>query len=76
MRKDIKTNMRKRARAAAGLLNLLTDDISQLKTDVNDFDIICLEESLKDTKATLQMLSDNVTEIEYMLYLVNSGEPY
>lgn len=69
MRKNIKTDMRKRARVAAGLLNLLRDDIDQLRVDTDDFDLICLEESIKDTKTTLQMLNDNVTEIEYLLYL-------
>lgn len=76
MRRNIKHDMRKRSRVASGLLNLLRDDIDQVKADAYDFDLICLEESIKDTKATLQMLVDNITEIEYMLYLANSREPY
>lgn len=74
MSRNIKNDMRKRARVAAGMLNLLKDDIDHLKTDTQDFDLICLAESIKDAKTTLQMLTDNITEIEYMLYLVNSGE--
>lgn len=73
-KKDIKMNMKKRAKMAAGMVNLLRDDIEYLKADANDFDVLCLEESIKDTKATLQMITDNVTEIEYLLYLANSKE--
>jgi hypothetical protein len=76
MKKDIKLNMKKRARIAAGIVNLLQDDVDHIKADANDFDLICLEESIKDVKTTLQMLTDNITEIEYMLYLANSREPY
>ena len=67
-----KIEMRKRARMCVGLLNLLKDDVEHLRADAADFDIICLEESLKDARSTLQMLVDNVTEMEYMLYLVKS----
>ena len=70
--RELKTDMRKRARIAAGMLNLLKDDIDHIKTDTNDFDLVCLEESVRDAKMTLQMLVDNVTEIEYMLYLAKN----
>lgn len=75
-KKDVKLNIKKRARIVAGMVNLLRDDIEYLRADANDFDILCLEESLKDTKATLQMITDNVTEIEYLLYLVNSKDSF
>lgn len=74
--KDIKLNMKKRARIAAGMVNLLKDDVEYLRSDANDFDVLCLEESIKDTKATIQMLTDHITEIEYLLYLYNSKESY
>lgn len=74
MNTNVKTDMKKRAKITAGMLNLLGDDVNQLQADANDFDIICLEESIKDTKMTLQMLVDNVTEMEYMLYLVKSQQ--
>jgi hypothetical protein len=66
--------MKKRARVSMGLLNLLKDDIDQVRVDADDFDLICLEESLRDAKATLQMITDNITEIEYMMYLFKSKE--
>lgn len=71
---ETKFEMRKRARTCMGLLNLLKDDVEHLRADTTDFDIICLEESLKDARSTLQMLIDNVTEMEYMLYLVKAKE--
>jgi hypothetical protein len=76
MKRELKMKMKKRARIAAGIINLLKDDIDNIKSDTNDFDPICLEESLKDAKATIQMLSDHIAEIEYSLYLINSGESY
>lgn len=69
MGKNMKNDMRKRARACMGLADLLRDDIVQIRSDIHDFDLICLEESLKDARSTLQMFIDNLTEIEYMLYL-------
>ena len=73
-KQEIKLNMKKRARIASGIVNLLRDDVEHIKADTNDFDLICLEESLKDVKDTMRMLTDNITEIEYMLYLVNSKD--
>lgn len=74
MRKNVKFDMRKRARLSMGMLNLLKDDIEQMKIDTDDFDLICLEESIRDAKETLQMIMDNITEIEYMLYLYTSKD--
>ena len=74
MKKNIKINMKKRSRVAMGLLNLLRDDINQVRIDTDDFDLISLEESIREAKNTLRMLGDNITEIEYMLYLANSKE--
>lgn len=76
MSKTIKIDMKKRANIAAGIVNLLQDDVDHIKADTYDFDLICLEESLKDARTTLQMLTDNITEIEYMLYLIKSKESY
>jgi len=72
--RNFKTNIKKRARMNAGLLNLLRDDVDHLRADADDFDLICLEESVRDAKSTLQMFVDNITEIEYMLYLIKSND--
>ena len=76
MKRGAKQKMKKRARIAAGIVNLLRDDIDRVKADANDFDLICLEESIRDAKATIQMLTDHITEIEYLLYLINSRETH
>jgi hypothetical protein len=73
MKKNVKMELRKRARAVSGLIDLLRDDIDQVRVDVTDYDLICLEESLRDTRSTLQMIIDNVAEMEYMLYLTKQG---
>lgn len=69
MCQDVKIKMKKKARVLQGLLNLLKDDIEQMSSDADHFDLICLEESVKDANDTLRMLSDNVKEMEYYLYL-------
>lgn len=72
--RNVKMEMKSRARMVSGLVNLLKDDADQLSADTGDFDLICLEESIKDTKSTIQMLIDNVTELEYLMYLSRKGE--
>ena len=74
MKKNFKVDMKKRARIAEGILNLLSDDVRQVRADAEDFDILCLEESIRDIRTTLQMLVDNVTEMEYMLYLIKAKD--
>lgn len=71
--KNVKIAMRTKARNISGLVNLLKDDAVNLSADTNDFDLISLEESIRDAKSTLQMLTDNVTELEYSLYLCKRG---
>ena len=71
--KNVKIAMRTKARNISGLVNLLKDDAVNLSADTNDFDLISLEESIRDAKSTLQMLADNVTELEYSLYLYKRG---
>ena len=71
MTQELRVEMRQRARRLKGLLNLLTDDIYHVNSDASDFDLMCLEESINDTKSTLQMFIDSVTELEYTLYLSN-----
>ena len=69
--RELRIEMRQKARRLRGLLNLLTDDIYHVNTDAKDFDLLCLNESINDTKNTLQMLVDGTTELEYILYLSN-----
>ena len=71
MTRELRIEMRQKARKLRGLLNLLTDDIYHVNEDAKDFDLLCLDESIRDTKNTLQMLVDGATELEYTLYLSN-----
>lgn len=61
--------LRTRARKLKGLLNLLADDIYTLNSDAEDYDLVCLPESITDVKETLQMFADGIVELEYVLYL-------
>lgn len=71
MSKLLRVEMRKKARRVRGILNLLTDDIYHVNSDADDYDLLCLGESIKDTKSTLQMMVDALTELEYDLYLAD-----
>ena len=71
MTQELRVEMRQKARRLRGLLNLLSDDIYHVNADATDFDLLCLSESINDTKNTLQMLLDGTTELEYTLYLSN-----
>lgn len=65
--------IRTKARKMRGLLNLLTDDIYHLNADAEDYDLVCLPESIKDVRSTLQMLTDEIVELEYTLYLTEQN---
>lgn len=66
---DIKREMKQRARLARGLVNALGHDVEYVYSDVENFDLICMDESIRETKDTLEKLIDNVKELEYLLYL-------
>ena len=72
--KELKMLMRGKARLARGLVNLLKDDTEQIYDDVNVFDVISLEESIKDTKRTTQQLLDAATDLEYYLFLAKQDK--
>jgi hypothetical protein len=67
--KELKMLMRGKARLARGLVNLLKDDTEQIYNDVNVFDVISLEEAIRDTKRTTQQLLDATIDLEYYLML-------
>ena len=67
---DIKKGLRDRVRDIRGLANALTYDADCLVTDIDSYDLICLGESIHETKVTMQRLVDNLVELEYQLYLI------
>lgn len=66
---DIKREMRERVRLARGLANALGYDIEYVFTDIENFDFICLDESIRETKDTIKNLVANIAEIEYLVDL-------
>ena len=71
---DIRKELRERARLVRGLANALGYDAEYVHVDVENFDMVCLSESLRETKETMLKLTDNLTEIEYLVYLLQRGE--
>ena len=69
-----KQEMMERARLVRGLANALTHDAEYIYDDVRTYDIVCMTESIRDIRETINKLIDNVTELEYMLYLAKRGE--
>ena len=67
---DIKRQLKERARSTRGLVNGLVCDTDYIYTDVNNFDLICMGESLREAKETMQKLTDSLKELEYLLYLI------
>lgn len=71
---DIRKELRDRARLARGLVNGLGYDMDYLYSDAESFDLICLAESIRESRETVQKLIANLTEIEYLLYLVKKDD--
>lgn len=71
---DIKREMKERARLARGLANALGYDVDYICTDVDNYDLLCMHESIRETKETVQKLMDNITELEYLLYLLKRSD--
>ena len=73
---ETKREMKVRARLTRGLANALQSDIDYICSDVDSFDVICMNESIREAKDTVQRITDSLTELEYLLYLVKNKESY
>ena len=73
---NIKKKMKTRARLARGLVNALRYDIDYICSDIDTYDVLCMnesiKESIKESKNTIEKLIDNITELEYLLYLIKN----
>ena len=69
---DIKKEIKERARLARVLANALGHDSEYLYSDAESYDLICLSESIRETKETIQKMIDNVMELEYLVYLIKN----
>lgn len=74
MKNELKKEMRTRAQMIRGLINLLKDDADYICSDVDDFDLIGLGESIREAKETLQTIIDHVMELEYSVFLTKREE--
>lgn len=72
---EIKRGLKGRARLLRGLTNVLQVDADYIWSDSSNHEILCLNESIREAKATLQQINDCMTELEYMLYLLKHEEP-
>lgn len=71
---DIKKELKERARLTRVLSNALTHDADYLYSDAESYDLVCMNESVREIKDTIQKVVDNMKEIEYLLYLVRNNE--
>lgn len=67
---DIKKELKDRARLARGLANALGYDVEYVYMDAENYDLICMNESLRETKDTLQKLVDNIAELERLFKML------
>lgn len=74
-RQELKAIMRGKARLARGLVNLLDYDAERMYTDIDELNICRLEESIQESKRTIQQLMDVATDIEYCLCAVKRVKP-
>lgn len=74
MRNEVKLELKKKSQMIRGLVNLLKDDADYICVDAEDFDLIGLNESVREIKDTIQRVVDNVMELEYALYLAKRKE--
>ena len=71
---DIRREMQTRARLSYGLLNVSKDDVDCINIDTDNNDLVSLTESIIETKITLHKMVDNITELEYIVYLSRRGK--
>lgn len=71
---EIKRGIKGRARLLRGLTNVLQVDADYIWSDSSNQEILCLSESVKEAKMTIQQITDCITELEYMLYLMKREE--
>lgn len=69
MKRDVKLDMRRKARMIRGTINLLVDDASYICADADDFDLVGLGESIPEAKQTVEKLIDHIADLEYAVYL-------
>lgn len=71
---DIKKELKERARLVRGLANALGYDAEYVFMDTENFDLVCLSESMRETNETLEKLANNLKEMQYLIHLIQRRE--
>lgn len=74
-RQELKSIMRGKARLARGLVNLLDYDAERMYDDIDNLNHERLEETIRETKRTIEQLLDVTTDIEYCLCAMQKNKP-
>lgn len=74
-RQELKSIMRGKARLVRGLVNLLDYDAERMYDDIDMLSHERLEETIRETKRTIEQLLDVTTDIEYCLCAVKRIKP-
>lgn len=69
MKNELRLKMKKQSRIARGLLNILRDDIELIRIDTEDYNLLSLDDSIKEARDTLKHLTDCIDTLEYALYV-------
>lgn len=72
--KELRKEIRSKARLLRGLVNVFQLDADYIWSDSNNYDIMCLGESLAESRMTSQQIIDCLSELEYLLYLAKKKE--
>ena len=74
-RQELKSIMRGKARLVKGLVNLLDYDAERMYDDIDTLGYERLEETIRETKRTIEQLLDVTTDIEYCLRAIKRIRP-
>jgi len=72
--KEVRKEIRSRARLLRGLVNVFQLDSDYIWSDASNYDLLCLSESVAEARMTLQQITDCLSELEYLLYLAKKKE--
>jgi len=74
MRSELRLKMKKHSRVSRGLHNILRDDLELIRMDIEDYNLLSLDDSIKEVRDTLRRLNDCIEALEYVLYLASQRE--
>lgn len=66
---NLKKEIKERARMVRGLANALGYDAEHVFIDAENYDFVCLNESIRETTETITKLTTNLKELQYVVHL-------